>query len=178
MSVDLTGIRLLASDVDGVLTPGTIALDAEGRRLGLFSARDGMGVTLALQAGLEVALVSGADAPAVRARAAELGIRHVRAGVGDKGQALRQLCSELGVPSSAALFVGDDLNDLPAFRAVGVRVAVADAVPEVRGRADWVTAARGGAGAFREIVETVLRAQGLYARTVAALFGTDSPGGS
>ena len=178
MTLDLAGIRLLASDVDGVLTPGTILLDAEGKRLALFSARDGMGVTLALHAGLEVALVSGADAPAVRARAAELGIRHLCAGVSDKGAALAQLCVRTGVEPAAVLFLGDDLNDLPAFRAVGVRVAVADAAPELRAHADWVTCHRGGAGAFREVVDAVLRAQGRYAATVTSLFGvTPGPGG-
>jgi YrbI family 3-deoxy-D-manno-octulosonate 8-phosphate phosphatase len=174
MTLQLDGIRLLASDVDGVLTPGMIALDAEGRRLAFFSARDGMGVTLALRAGLEVALVSGADAPALRARAAELGIRHLYVGVTDKGAALRELYAATGLGPEQTLFVGDDLNDLPAFRAVGVRVAVADAVPELRAQADWVTEKGGGAGAFREVVDSVLRAQGRYAAIVTSLFGTTS----
>jgi 3-deoxy-D-manno-octulosonate 8-phosphate phosphatase (KDO 8-P phosphatase) len=171
MRVPLHQIRLLASDVDGVLTRGTIALDAAGNRLVLFSARDGMGVTLALRAGLEVALVSGADAPALRARAAELGIRHLCVGVADKGAAMRALCAATGLAAAQTLFVGDDLNDLPAFRAAGVRVAVADAVPELQAQADWVTSKSGGMGAFREIVDAVLRAQGRYATVVEALFG-------
>lgn len=171
MTASLAGIRLLVSDVDGVLTRGTIALDSEGRRLVFFAARDGMGVTLALAAGLEVAIVSGADSPALRARAADLGIRHLSTGVGDKGAALVELSRRTRVGAAELLYLGDDLNDLPAFRAAGVRVAVADAVPELRARADWVTRARGGEGAFREVVDAVLRAQGRHAATVAALFG-------
>jgi 3-deoxy-D-manno-octulosonate 8-phosphate phosphatase (KDO 8-P phosphatase) len=167
----LEGVQLLVSDVDGVLTAGTIVLDADGRRMAVFSARDGMGVTIAHHAGLEVALVSGASSAALAARAAELGIRHVVTSVADKGAALRALLARTGIPPASALYLGDDLNDLPAFRAVGVRVAVADAAPDVRARADWVTAARGGEGAFREVVERVLRAQGRWSAVVESLFG-------
>jgi 3-deoxy-D-manno-octulosonate 8-phosphate phosphatase (KDO 8-P phosphatase) len=172
----LREVRLVATDVDGVLTRGTVALDAEGRRMAFFSARDGMGVTLALRAGLEVALVSGARSVAVDARARELGIRHVRQDVGDKGVALRDLMSALGLPRRAALFIGDDLNDLPAFGAVGLRVAVADAAPELRARADWITSTAGGEGALREVVEAVLRAQERWEALVRDLF--DAPAGA
>jgi 3-deoxy-D-manno-octulosonate 8-phosphate phosphatase (KDO 8-P phosphatase) len=169
----------VATDVDGVLTPGTVALDAEGRRMGFFSARDGMGVTVALHAGLEVALVSGARSAALRSRARELGIRHVLDGVRDKGAALRGLLSTLGIAPDAALFVGDDLNDLRAFGAVGVRVAVADAAPELRARADWVTERCGGEGALREVVEGVLRSQERWESLVRELFDMPAtPGGS
>ncbi len=171
MSPRLGELRLLATDVDGVLTSGAILLDAGGQRLVQFSARDGMGVMLALRAGLEVALVSGADSGALRARAGELGIRHVLSGLADKGAGLAELCARLRLRPEETLFVGDDLNDLAAFRVAGTRVAVADAVPELRAHADWVTECRGGAGAFREVVDAVLRAQGCYAATVAALLG-------
>jgi 3-deoxy-D-manno-octulosonate 8-phosphate phosphatase (KDO 8-P phosphatase) len=130
-----------------------------------------MAVTVALAAGLEVALVSGAVSQAVRARAADLGIRHVRDGVPDKSAAVRALCRELGVAQEATLFIGDDLNDLAAFAAAGVRVAVADAAPELVACADWVTEHRGGEGAFREVVEAVLRAQGRWDAVVRERFG-------
>ena len=178
MAADLRGIRLLVSDADGVLTNGTVALDAEGRRVGLFSVRDGMGVQLALHAGLEVAIVSGAVSPALRARAAELRIRHLRDGVQHKDRAVRDLLREMGLEREQALMIGDDLNDLPAFRAVGVAVAVADAVPDVRRRAHFVTRRPGGAGALREVVELVLRAQGRWDPLLQDLFGVSPPAGS
>jgi 3-deoxy-D-manno-octulosonate 8-phosphate phosphatase (KDO 8-P phosphatase) len=175
VNADLRPVRLLCCDVDGVLTRGNIPLDAEGRRGAEFSVRDGMGATLGLAGGLDIALVSGATSTAVRARAVELRIRHVLDGVADKGVAVRELLARLGTPRQAALFMGDDLNDLAGFAAVGVRVAVADAVPELRARADWVTERRGGEGALREVVEGVLRAQGRWEQLVSELFET--PGG-
>jgi 3-deoxy-D-manno-octulosonate 8-phosphate phosphatase (KDO 8-P phosphatase) len=167
----LTGVRLVVTDVDGVLTTGVVPFDAAGGRMGFFSARDGMGVTLALHAGLHVAIVTGARSAALRTRAAELGVRHVHEGAADKGAAVRALQHALGCPRAATLYVGDDVNDLPAFAAAGVRVAVADAALEVRAAADWVTVAAGGHGALREIVDAVLRAQGAWERVVGELFG-------
>lgn len=166
MMPDLGRIQLVLSDVDGVLTNGLVILDDAGRRLGTFSVRDGLAVDLARAAGLQVGLVTGAASGAVRARAAELGIRLLRDGVGDKAEAVRELLREAAVEPVAALFLGDDLNDLAAFGAVGVSVAVADAVPEVRARAEWVTRAAGGQGALREVVEAVLRARGDWERAL------------
>jgi YrbI family 3-deoxy-D-manno-octulosonate 8-phosphate phosphatase len=171
--VDWSGIRLVVADADGVLTNGTIALDADGRRLGLFSVRDGMGVHLALHAGIEFAVVSGAVSPALRARAAELRIRHLREGVQHKDRAVRDLLRATGCGPEQALMIGDDLNDLPAFREVGIAVAVADAVPEVQQRAHHVTRLPGGSGAVREVVELVLRSQGRWERVWRDLF--DAP---
>lgn len=171
MIAGLEAVRLLISDVDGVLTSGVIPLDAAGGRMGFFSARDGMGVTLAQQAGLQVALLSGARSAAVQARARDLGIRWVREGESDKGAGVRSLCEAAGAALHECLYLGDDLNDLPAFRAAGIAVAVADAVPELRARAHWVTRAAGGGGAFREVVDAVLHAQGTWERAVAELFG-------
>lgn len=167
----LRDIRLVITDVDGVLTSGLIAMDAEGRRMGFFSARDGMGATLALQAGLQVAILSGARSEALRARANDLGVRFVREGETDKAAGVRALCAAAGCEPREAAYLGDDLNDIPAFRVAGIAVAVADAVPELRAMADWVTSAPGGAGAFREVVDTVLRAQGTWERAVTGLFG-------
>lgn len=171
MIAGLAAVRLVITDVDGVLTSGVIPMDGEGRRMAFFSARDGMGATLALQAGLQVAILSGAQSAALRARAADLGIRWVREGESDKGAGVRALCEAAGCSPPQCLYLGDDLNDIPAFRAAGIAVAVADAVPELRALAHWVTQAPGGAGAFREVVDTVLRAQGTWERAVTDLFG-------
>ena len=165
----LRSVRLVITDVDGVLTTGVVPSDASGARLGFVSARDGLGVVLALHAGLEIAIVTGARSAALRARAEELGVRHVRDGVRDKAECVAALQRELGCARAATLYVGDDLNDLGALRAAGVAVAPADAVPEVRAAAHWVTHAAGGAGVLREIVDTVLRAQGTWERVATDL---------
>ncbi len=172
----LQRVRLVVTDVDGVLTSGVIPIDAEGRRMGFFSARDGMGVALARAAGLDIAVLSGAVSGALRGRAAELGIRHVYEGARDKALGIDMILRDTGHSRAETLYVGDDLNDLPAFRSVGVAVAVADAVPELRARAHWVTRAAGGAGALREIIDAVLRSQGTWERTVEALFGASGAG--
>ena len=171
MSGDLARLRLVVSDVDGVLTDGRIAFDADGRRQGVFSARDGMAVQLARAAGIEIALVSGARSQAVAVRARELGIGRVYQEVERKDVVIASLLAEMQLEASEAAMLGDDLNDLPAFRAVGTSFAVADAAPEVRRAADHVTQAAGGAGALREVVESILRAQGSWERIVADLFG-------
>jgi len=171
MIAGLRAVRLVITDVDGVLTSGLIPMDAAGRRMGFFSARDGMGATLAHQAGLHVAILSGARSEALRARAEDLGIRWVREGETDKAAGVRALCAAVGCEPQASLYLGDDLNDIPAFRAAGIAVAVADAVPELRALAHWVTQAGGGAGAFREVVDALLHAQGTWERVVGELYG-------
>lgn len=172
----LQRLRLLVSDVDGVLTDGRIALDADGRRQGVFSARDGMAVHLARVAGLEIALVSGARSRAVAARAQDLGIERVYQDVRRKDVLIASLLTELHLEVAEAAMLGDDLNDLPAFRAVGTAFAVADAAPEVRVAADHVTRAPGGGGALREVVESILKAQGRWEKILADLYGVPAPG--
>jgi 3-deoxy-D-manno-octulosonate 8-phosphate phosphatase (KDO 8-P phosphatase) len=168
----LPPLRLLAMDVDGVLTDGSIAWGetAGGELLELkaFSARDGLGLSLARAAGLEVAWITGRASALTAHRAAELGVGHLRQGSRDKRVVLGRLRKELGLAREQVLYLGDDLNDLPAFAEAGVCVAVADAVAEVRGAAGWVTTAQGGRGAVREVVDAVLRAQGRYDAAVAA----------
>lgn len=158
-------------DVDGVLTDGTIYLGATGGDEALelkgFDVKDGLGISLALAAGIEVAWVTGRDSPLVRRRAEELQVGHLVQWARDKHQSLTELRERLGLPAEAVAYIGDDLNDLPAFEAVGVRIAVADATPPVREAAHWVTAARGGHGAVREVVDAILAASGRTERAQA-----------
>jgi 3-deoxy-D-manno-octulosonate 8-phosphate phosphatase (KDO 8-P phosphatase) len=152
-------VRLLCLDVDGVLTEGAVVLDAEGRETKAFSVRDGLGLVLWQRLGGQVAVLTGRSSAAVDRRMQELGVRHVRQGCTDKSRDLRAVADECGVPVEQVAFVGDDLPDLPAFRVCGYPVAVQDAAPEVRAAAAFVTAAPGGKGAVREVVEHLLRAQ-------------------
>ena len=157
----LARVRLLAFDVDGVLTDGGILVAPDGGESKWFHVRDGLGIVAALRAGLLVAFVSGRTSEAVAARARELGVAACRQGVRDKAAEVRALRAELGVSREEVLFLGDDLVDLPAYTESGVAAAVADAHPRALAAADLVCAARGGRGAAREVIEAVLLARGL-----------------
>ena len=158
---DLAAIRLLAFDVDGVLTDGGILVGPDGAEWKRFSVRDGLGLVAARRAGLKIAFVSGRRSPAVAARARELGVHADRQGVKDKAAEMRALRVRFGVERAQTLFLGDDVVDLPAFDECGIAVSVGDAHPRVIAAADAVTRAPGGGGAAREVVEAVLLARGL-----------------
>lgn len=151
-------VQLLLSDVDGTLTDGYLYYvgDAVGLR---FSVRDGLGLVLARRSGLVTGVVSMRGTPSVRHRAEDLGLDEVHLAVEDKAAVLREILARRGIPRESACYVGDDLNDLPAFAEVGLPVAVADAPAEVRRAAYWVTSRAGGQGAVRELVELLLEAR-------------------
>jgi len=153
------GIRLAAFDVDGVLTDGRLVLGPAGEEYKVFHVRDGHGLKELQGAGIVLAIITGRSSPVVAARMHELGILHVHQGVADKGTCLAQLLTATAIPARAALYMGDDLPDLPAFDLAGLAVAVADAVPAVRARAHWVTRAAGGRGAVREVADALLAAR-------------------
>ena len=154
-------IRLVGFDVDGTLTDGRLWFDAEGRESKAFHAHDGLGLRLLEDSGIAVAWITARDSASARARARDLRLTHVHTGVHDKLACLRQLCATLGLAANEVAYMGDDLNDLCLFGEVGFAVAPANARPEVRERAHWVTAARGGEGAARELCDLVLKARGL-----------------
>jgi 3-deoxy-D-manno-octulosonate 8-phosphate phosphatase (KDO 8-P phosphatase) len=155
-------IRLVVSDVDGVLTDAGVYYSAAGEELKRFSMRDGMGVELLRRAGIRTALMTREESPIVTARAMKLQIESVWSGQRDKRQALPGLVQELGFPMQAVAYIGDDVNDLGALGWVaeaGLAVCPADAVPKVVAAAHFVTAARGGYGAFRELCDLILENQ-------------------
>jgi YrbI family 3-deoxy-D-manno-octulosonate 8-phosphate phosphatase len=152
-------IRLILSDVDGVMTDGHLVLDNQGIETKLFHIRDGMGIRLWRKAGYPFGLITLRSSHAVKMRASELGIEIIRQGTEDKLAAVREILGELNLDASEVCFLGDDLPDLPAVRTVGLGVAVADACGELREAAAYVTAAKGGYGAVRETVELILKAQ-------------------
>lgn len=149
-------VELLVLDVDGVLTDGRLWFGPQGESLKVFHVRDGHGIKLLRDAGMEVAIISGRSSPAVDARMRELGVRHVIQGAGDKQAALDALLDSLGIPAGRAACLVDDLPDLPMMRTVGLAAAVADAHPEVLAAASHVTRLPGGHGAVREFCDWLL----------------------
>jgi 3-deoxy-D-manno-octulosonate 8-phosphate phosphatase (KDO 8-P phosphatase) len=154
-------IRLLAMDVDGVLTDGTLGYSSDGSETKRFHVHDGLGLTLIASLGIQVAWISGRANPAVERRARELGVGMLLQGVRDKQAALEQLAQTAGVSADEIAYIGDDWNDLGAFAASGLRIAVADARREVREQADFVTDAIGGYGAVREVCDALLDARAM-----------------
>lgn len=152
------GIRTLVLDVDGVLTDGRLYFGADGEALKVFHVRDGYGIKAAMRAGVDVFVISGRRAAAVERRCAELGIRHVRQGVDDKVAAFRELLALAGGSEAASACIVDDTPDLPLMAVVGWAVAVADAHPDVRAAASYVTRSPGGLGAVREVCDLLVAA--------------------
>jgi 3-deoxy-D-manno-octulosonate 8-phosphate phosphatase (KDO 8-P phosphatase) len=167
-------IRLLTLDVDGVLTDGRIYVDDEGREFKAYSALDGQGIKMLRSAGIEVAWISGSDAPSIRHRAMHLGVAHLMLGAAHKVAPWEGLRASLGIPAEACAHVGDDLPDVPLLAACGLAVSVPHAPDSVRRHAHYVTRREGGAGAVREVAELILSAQD---RLVAAESAHTSPPG-
>lgn len=154
-------VRLLALDCDGVLTDGRLYYGNQGEELKAFSILDGHGIKMLRATGIEVAIITGRRSELVQRRARELGITDLLLqGREDKLEALDTLLEGLGLPREAVAYCGDDLPDLPAILSVGLGIAPSNAHPAVRERARWITAARGGEGAVREITDRLMHAQG------------------
>jgi YrbI family 3-deoxy-D-manno-octulosonate 8-phosphate phosphatase len=152
-------IELVLSDIDGVMTNGGILFDNQGIESKQFHVRDGVGIKLWQRAGYKIGLVTGRSSHIVKMRAAELGIDVVRQTAEEKLPAALAVLQELGYSPEQACYIGDDLPDLPAMRAMGLGVAVADGCAELRAAAHYVTSVRGGEGAVRETIEMILKAQ-------------------
>ena len=155
-------IKLLLMDCDGVLTDGRLWLTQDGAEQKAFHTHDGLGLSLLHRAGLKSGVISGRSSDALSRRAAELGIEFVRQGDPEKIAAFEDVLRLAGVDEDEVAFVGDDLTDIPIMRRVELAVAVADAVEETRSVAHYVTRARGGRGAVREVIEIILRSQGRW----------------
>ncbi|HLW64454.1 MAG TPA: HAD hydrolase family protein [Gemmataceae bacterium] len=156
----LLKIDWLVLDVDGVLTEGGIGYDDHGLEQKAFFVRDGSGMKIWRFAGKHAALLTGRSSRIVEVRARELEVTRVMQGVADKWEALQSLIKEIGAKPEQICAMGDDVVDLGVLHSCGLAVAVADACPETRAAAHYVTRAPGGRGAVREVIELVLRAQG------------------
>ena len=152
-------IKLLLTDVDGVLTDGRIVLGNHGEEFKFFHVQDGMGLQLAREAGISVAIITGRESELVRRRAEELEIEEVHQNIEDKVRVFTDLLAQEGLEAEEAAYIGDDINDLPILERVGLALTVANGVDKVKKEADYVTDRAGGQGAVREAVELILEYQ-------------------
>nr|WKF58216.1 3-deoxy-D-manno-octulosonate 8-phosphate phosphatase KdsC [Paraburkholderia busanensis] len=161
-------VKLMIFDVDGVLTDGGLLFTAEGDTMKGFHSMDGHGMKLLRQAGIDTAIITGRKSGIVAVRAKEMNVTHVYQGVQDKPAAFADLLQQTGLKAEECGYMGDDWVDLAVMLNVGFAAAPANSHPEVIARAHWVSEARGGHGAAREVVDTLLRAQHKYEALLAA----------
>jgi 3-deoxy-D-manno-octulosonate 8-phosphate phosphatase (KDO 8-P phosphatase) len=159
-------IRLIVSDVDGVWTDGRIIYVGDRSEIKEFSVRDGLAVKLAQKAGIAVALLTSRRSPSLERRARELGIAELQQGAADKLLELERMARRLGVALDQIVYAGDDLPDLAPMQRVAISAAPADAAAEVLAAATWKLRTDGGRGAFRELVERLLRERGEWDRII------------
>lgn len=161
-------ITLLVLDVDGTLTDGIVHYDSAGHEHRAFHIHDGLGIVMARAVGFAFAILSGRKSEVVTRRMKELGITEIVLGSGDKARDLRGICERQGVEPAQTAYMGDDLNDLPAFDLAGYALAPADAMPTIRAKADWTAPRPGGRGAVRDAIDHILDAQGLTEKAASA----------
>jgi 3-deoxy-D-manno-octulosonate 8-phosphate phosphatase (KDO 8-P phosphatase) len=161
-------IKLLLFDVDGVLTDGKLSMNADGSESKRFDIKDGLAIVWAQRAGLTVGFLSARTSPATLHRASQLGVSLVYQGVTSKLDTFDHIVGDVCESDDEVAYMGDDLVDLAVLARAGLSAAPADAAPEVRSRVHWISQATGGNGAVRELIELVLRAQGLWDSIVAA----------
>ena len=164
MNKDLSNIKLVILDVDGTLTDGGVYIDSNGVESKKFNIKDGAGIVLAEQAGIEFMILTGRKSYCVEHRANELKIKYVFQGISDKLSHLQQFLSQQGLSPSDVAYIGDDVNDLECMHIVGFTACPADAVKEVRQRCDFVSCYNGGQGAVREVCDMILKSKSVINR--------------
>jgi 3-deoxy-D-manno-octulosonate 8-phosphate phosphatase (KDO 8-P phosphatase) len=160
-------VKLILLDVDGVLTDGAVVIYGDGSESKRFHIRDGIALVWAQRVGLKVGLLSARHSATTMQRAAQLGITLVHQGVASKAAAFDQILNDTAVSEAEIAYMGDDVVDLAVLQRAGLSAAPCDAVAEVRSAVDFVSSYRGGEGAVRELVETILRAQGHWSAVVS-----------
>lgn len=159
MQNKLQKIKFVITDVDGVLTDGQLHYDAHGEAIKSFHVRDGLGIRMLMEQGIQVAVLSGRSSPILQRRIEDLGIKLAYLGKLEKESACLELIKQAGVTAEQTAYIGDDSVDLPAFAVCGVAFAVNDAPQYVKHHADYVLTLGGGKGAFREMSDLILTAQ-------------------
>ena len=155
-------IKLVIFDVDGVLTDGSLFLSDDGQEYKAFNSKDGFGMRLLQDAGIDIAIITGRESTLVKLRMKELGITQVMQGRREKGPALDEMMEKTGLTIEQIAYVGDDVVDLPIMSRVGLSIAVQDARPIVKKHAHWITESVGGRGAGRDVCELILEAHGKW----------------
>lgn len=162
INYDLRLIRGIAFDVDGVLSPSTIPMSLDGEPMRMVNIKDGYALQLAVKRGLKIAIITGADSMAVRIRFGGLGIKDIYTGASRKMPLLEEWMQQNGLKPEEVAYAGDDIPDYEPMRHVGLAVAPADAAQEIREIAGYISSAAGGYGVGRDLIEQILRAQGLW----------------
>ena len=170
-------VKMIIFDVDGVLTDGTINTGVNGEVFKRFFCRDGLGIRLAKESGLKLAIITAKESSQVEFRGKELGFDAVCLGALNKREDYKKIKQEFGLVDEEIAFVGDDLIDLPIMMQVELAAAVGDAVPEVKARAHIISAYNGGHGAVREIIEFILKAQDKWSNIVSSYLDVDDTSG-
>lgn len=160
-------IKLIIFDVDGVLTDGGLYFSDDGQEMKVFNSRDGHGMKMLMQSGVEIGIITGRTSKVVSHRMDNLGITHIYQGQHEKLPAFLELIDTLGVTAEQVAYVGDDVVDLPVMTKVGLAVAVQDAHDWVKKHAHWQTPSCGGRGAARDICELIMDAQGNLESTLS-----------
>ena len=159
-------IKLICMDVDGVLTDGTVNIGDSKEETKSFNVKDGLGIVLAQKSGIRIVFLSGRYSNAVTNRAKELGVEEVYQNAADKVGILKELMTKHGLKKEEVAAIGDDLNDIPILKKVGFPCAVADSAEEVKSLSKHTSSAPGGRGGVREILEMILKAEGLYEKAI------------
>lgn len=159
---DLSGIRAVLFDIDGVLSHQTISLAPDGEPVRTTNVRDGYAIANAAKRGITLGIITGGKGEHTRMRYSALGIQYIYMWANIKLPYLHDFCDKTGIATEEIIYCGDDIPDIPVMKAVGVSVAPADAVPEVKALADYICVAKGGDGVAREVLEQVMKAQGLW----------------
>jgi len=160
-------VRMIAFDVDGVLTDGSLIYGDDGQEYKAFNSRDGHGIKMLRASGVETAIITGRSSQVVLLRARNLGIAHLFQGADDKLGAFEKLLASMNLAPEQIAYMGDDLVDLPVLRRCGLAISVPDAPDAVKARCHYVTHTGAGRGAAREACELILRAQGTWAAQLA-----------
>jgi len=163
---DIGEIKAILMDVDGVLTDGSINYDSEGKEIKCFNVQDGLGIECAIKSGIQIYWISSRKSKAVLLRAKELKINKLYQDVNDKKTTVKKIMEDNKLSSSEVSFIGDDLVDISSMKIVGLPIAVANACLEVKKHAAIVTQTKGGRGAVREAIESILKKQGCWEKII------------
>lgn len=163
-------IKMIIMDVDGVLTDGSITIGDSTEESKTFNIKDGMGIVLALKAGIRIVFLSGRYSKALAQRAKEVGVTEIHHNATDKFAILEKILKENGLKKEDLAYIGDDINDIPVMKHVGFPCAVNDAVGDVKSAARYISSLAGGKGAVREIIEKILKSDGRYEKAVESFF--------